>query len=506
MSFIQEKKPFKKILIANRGEIAARIIKTVQEMGIPAVSVYSDPDQRSPHVWLSDESYPLHGIESSETYLHIEKILDIAKKNECDAIHPGYGFLSENPEFAKACQDSGITFIGPSSKTIAQLGDKLKAKEIAKRAEVPVLPEISVPIGISEDELKKSAERIGYPILIKAAAGGGGKGVRLVKTDEELNQAVESCQREAKSAFGDPRVFFEKYLDHPRHIEIQIFRDDYGNMAYLFERECSIQRRFQKVLEESPSPVLTSSLREKMGEAAKKIAEQAGYTNAGTVEFLLDSSGNFYFLEVNTRLQVEHPVTEMVTLQDLVEWQILIAEHQKLPLKQEQLKLNGHALECRIYAEDPAHDFFPSTGKIEVYEEPVGPNIRIDSGIIKGSEMTIHYDPMLAKLIVWGNTREKTLRRMQKALKRFAILGVVTNIEFLQGLVSHPEFVKGNLSTHFLSENQISFRGNTPDEVLTAAAAFYLAGKNFYQDKKDQPSASLEKKTPWESLGKWRGM
>jgi acetyl-CoA carboxylase biotin carboxylase subunit len=489
---------FKKVLIANRGEIAVRTAKTLREMGIKAAAVYSKPDQDSRHLYFADEAYPLDGTAPSETYLKIDKILTIAKKAKVDAIHPGYGFLSENPIFAKACQDERIVFIGPSAKAIQALGNKLSAKTLAEKAGVPVVPEM---VWDEKTPLKLLREKIGYPLLIKAAAGGGGKGMRLVQKEEEFLSAAQAARHEAESAFGDGKIFIEKFLLKPRHVEFQIFGDLHGNMVHLFERECSIQRRYQKIVEESPCVPLSPELRSRMGNSAVKVAKSADYGNAGTVEFLVDQSGNFYFLEMNTRLQVEHPVTEMVVRRDLVRLQIQVAGGEKLPFQQEDLNQDGHAFECRIYAEDPFHGFLPSTGTLELFEPPEGPNIRVDTGVAKDSKITVDYDPMLAKLIVWGNNRSESLQKMLCALRHFAILGVSTNIEFLQTLFEHPSFQKGNLHTQFLSEHPIHAKEKTvPEEAWISAVLSLSAAKK-------SPSAketSLKKLSPWDSIGSWR--
>lgn len=463
---------YRKVLIANRGEIAVRIARTLQQMGVATVAVFSEPDRGSPHVSACDEAYPLEGKTSGETYLQGAKIIEIAKSHGVDAIHPGFGFLSENATFAKAVADAGLTFIGPKPEVIRAMGDKISAKKAFAAAGVPVVPGWSGSMDEASSSIAREAERIGYPVLIKAAAGGGGKGMRAVVSPTELSSAIESAQREAAAAFGDGRVFMEKLIERPRHVEIQILGDHHGNVVHLFERECSIQRRHQKIVEESPSPALTPDLRERMGSAAVTAAKAAGYTNAGTVEFMVDPHGAFYFLEVNTRLQVEHPVTEMVTRLDLVEWQLRIAAGERLPFAQSDLRQDGHALEVRIYAEDASRGFMPSIGKINAYAPPRGPNIRVDDGVREGSEVSVYYDPMLAKLIVWGRSREESIRRMIWALDRYVVLGVTTNIEFLRTLLDHAEFRTGRIHTGFLSEQTITAESNQtmPDEVLIAAA------------------------------------
>jgi 3-methylcrotonyl-CoA carboxylase alpha subunit len=464
---------FKKILIANRGEIAVRVAQTVQEMGILAATVYSDPDRSAQHVLAVDEAYALEGKTAAETYLRGEKIIAIARGKQVDAIHPGYGFLSENAGFAQACGNAGITFIGPSPEVIRATGNKIAAKKTLAAAGVPVVPGWTGTGKEDSARFQAEASRIGYPLLIKAASGGGGKGMRLVREERELLHAVESAQREAGAAFGDSEVFLEKFLERPRHVEFQIFGDSHGNVVHLFERECSIQRRHQKILEETPSPALNPQLRARMGEAAVRAARAVHYTNAGTVEFLVDSNGEFYFLEINTRLQVEHPVTELTTGHDLVRAQILVAAGESLPFSQETLRQDGHAIEVRICAEDASRDFMPSTGTIAVFEPPVGPSIRVDSGVVKNSEVSVYYDPMLAKLIVKGRDRNEAMEKLSWALSRFAVLGVTTNISFLRALIAHPEFRAGKLHTQFLQEHSIAAqnRGASREAIVAAALA-----------------------------------
>ncbi|MCO6438033.1 MAG: acetyl-CoA carboxylase biotin carboxylase subunit [Phycisphaerae bacterium] len=493
---------FKKVLIANRGEIAARIASTLQQMGVTAMAVCSEPDRAAVHVRAADEAYPLEGKTSAESYLRGERIIDIARRHGADAIHPGYGFLSENAEFAQAVANAGLVFIGPSPKVIGSMGDKLVAKETFTKAGVPVVPGWSGDLATARQELPQRASQIGYPVLIKAAAGGGGKGMRVVEREDDLSSAIEAAQREAVAAFGDGRVFLEKYIVRPRHVEIQIFGDTHGNVVHLFERECSIQRRHQKIIEESPSPGLTPELRQRMGEAAVAAAKAIGYTNAGTVEFVVDAAGNFYFLEVNTRLQVEHPVTEMVVQHDLVRAQVLVAAGEPLPFEQESLRQTGHAIECRICAEDASRGFLPSIGKIEQYVPPSGPFVRVDSGVMQGSEITVHYDPMLAKLIVWGRTRDEALDRMAWSLDRFVILGPTTNVEYLRALVGHPEIRAGRMHTQFLQEQSIPLpdAADTPDEALIVAA---LAARRMTSGQRAAADAARQRPprhpSPWES-------
>ncbi len=457
---------FKKVLVANRGEIAVRVMQTLREMGITAVALYSDPDAQAEHVRMADEAIHLPGKTPGETYLQAEKILQLAKERGVEAIHPGYGFLSENENFARACQREGIVFIGPTPEVIRDMGDKIIAKNVMEQAGVPVVPGWAGDLDSPYDTIAREAERIGYPLLVKAAAGGGGKGMRLVNKAEDLKAALEAAGREAKSAFGDARVFLEKYITRPRHIEFQIFGDNFGNAVHLFERECSIQRRHQKIIEETPSPALTPELRARMGEAAVKAAKALGYTNAGTVEFILAEDGAFYFLEVNTRLQVEHPVTELTVHQDLVRLQLMVASGEALPFRQEDLFQDGHAIECRVYAEDPANNFMPGIGRLEKYRLPQGPGIRVDNGVREHGEVTVYYDPMLSKLIVWGKDRKAALEKMSWALRHYVILGVANNVEFLRAIIDHPVFHSGRVHTHFLEENPIAVeRGDIPATV-----------------------------------------
>jgi len=496
---------FRRVLIANRGEIAVRIAATLQQMGITVVAVFSDADRESPHVGCADEAYPLEGVTAAETYLRGDKIIEIARDHRVDAIHPGYGFLSENAAFAQACADASIAFIGPRPQAIRALGDKIAAKQTMAGAGVPVVPGWAGEADAAPKTFGREAKRIGFPVLVKAAAGGGGKGMRVVAKESELEAAMDSARREAKAAFGDPRVFLEKYIARPRHVEFQIFGDAHGNVVHMYERECSIQRRHQKIIEETPSPALTPLLRERMGEAAVRVASVAGYMNAGTVEFLVDESGGFYFLEVNTRLQVEHPITEMTLRQDLVRAQVLVAAGERLPFTQAELRPEGHALECRIYAEDPPNGFLPSSGTLNRFAPPFGPNVRVDSGVMESNDVSVHYDPMLAKVVTWGGYREDSIARMQWALHRFAILGLTTNVEFLSSLLVHPEFRAGRLHTHFLEENPMDVgKPEVPDEVFVAAAMFTspVSGEGVYDPicgDSSEPGSS-----PWNASEGWR--
>ena len=443
---------FSKILIANRGEIAIRIIRTCNRLGIDTVAVYSDADTRSLHRQLADEAVHIGESASQKSYLVIDKIIEAAKSTGCEAIHPGYGFLSENAEFAKAVAAAGMVFIGPGAEAVNMMGDKITSKELAKKAGVPVIPG-HIEALKDEQEALKIAESIGYPVLLKPAAGGGGKGMRIVHKPEEMQDALAAARQETQKAFNDTRIFVERYIENPRHIEIQVLADSHGNVIHLGERECSVQRRYQKVIEESPSPAVTPELREQMGEAACNLARQAGYVSAGTVEYVMDSGHNFYFLEMNTRLQVEHPVTEFVTGLDLVEWQLRIAAGEKLPLTQDQVTLNGWAIEARICAEEPLRDFTPSTGMITRYFAPKGTEVRVDSGVNIGSRVDVYYDSMLAKLICYGKTREDARHNLIEALNGYHIEGVSTNIDFVTSVICLQEFAEGELSTNFINQH-----------------------------------------------------
>ncbi|MCM8778758.1 MAG: acetyl-CoA carboxylase biotin carboxylase subunit [Candidatus Omnitrophica bacterium] len=442
---------FSKILIANRGEIALRIIRACKEMGIRTVAVYSEIDADSLHTKFADESICIGPANPQASYLHIPSIISAAEITDAEAIHPGYGFLSENAHFAEICQSCGITFIGPSSENIRLMGDKLAAKEIMRKAGIPVVPG-SPGVTKDKEEALKIAQQIKYPVIIKSAGGGGGKGMRICHSDVRLVSALLTCQAESEASFGKADVYIEKYIPRARHIEIQILADKYGRVIYLGERECSIQRRYQKLIEESPSPALTPKLRRKLGELAVKGAKAINYNNLGTMEFLMDEEGNFYFMEMNTRLQVEHPVTEMVTGIDIVKEQIKLAAGEKLSIKQDDLKLNGWAIECRVNAEDPDNNFLPSPGRIDTYITPGGRGVRIDSHIYAGYVVPPNYDPLLAKLIVYGKTRIEAIKIMQRALEEFAIEPIKTTITFHRKVFSTPEFIEGNFSTDFVNK------------------------------------------------------
>ena len=469
----------KKILVANRGEIALRVMKTAKNMGIKTVAVYSEADRNSPHVKFADEAIYLGPPPSNQSYLLGDKIIEEALKLDVDAIHPGYGFLSENADFAEQVEKSGMIFIGPRSHAIKIMGSKLAAKEAVKKYNIPMVPGIDEAI-TDVDKAITIAEKIGFPILIKASAGGGGKGMRVVDKAEELEDQMKRAISEAENAFGDGSVFIEKYVTSPRHVEIQVLSDSHGNSVHLFERECSIQRRHQKVVEEAPSAVLTPELRQQMGEAAVKVAKACDYLGAGTVEFLLDENHNFYFLEMNTRLQVEHPVTEMITGLDLVEQQIKIANGEKLAFLQDDLKIKGHAVELRVYAEDPLNNFMPSVGKLEVYSPPSGKNIRVDDGFEQGMQVPIQYDPMLSKLVTYGKTREQAIQLMLEAIAGYKVEGVNTTLPFGKFVFQHQAFRSGDFDTHFVkryySEEDLKEQ-NAADALLAAKIALkqYLA-------------------------------
>jgi 3-methylcrotonyl-CoA carboxylase alpha subunit len=498
--------PFRKVLIANRGEIARRIIRACHELGIRAVAVYSDVDEQAPWVREADEAYALRGSMATETYLDQEKLLIIASNCGAEAVHPGYGFLSENAGFAAACARQGIVFIGPSPEAMRALGSKAAARTLAEANDVPVVPGID-GAGKSDDELAAAAGAIGYPVLIKASAGGGGKGMRVVNSPGELRDGLQAARREAESAFGDPHVLLEKYFTEIHHVEIQVLGDHHGRLLHLYERECSIQRRHQKIIEESPAPVLHDPrIREAMAAAAVRLAQAAGYTSAGTVEFIVDGEGNFYFLEMNTRLQVEHPVTEAVTGIDLVNWQLRIAAGEPLLFNQDDIRQRGHAMECRIYAEDPANNFLPSIGEISLYHRPAGPGLRIDDGIETGSAVSPYYDPMLAKVITWGADRAEAIRKMDRALREMVVLGVTTNIEYLRAILAEPAFLAGSTSTNFLAEQMPKWQpSRTVNQAEWIAAAVYeaIGGTTI-----NRPSAGegIEVHDPWETARGWRNV
>jgi len=501
---------FKKILIANRGEIACRVIKTARRLGVKCVAVYSEPDAGARHVALADEAYSIGPAAAAESYLRGDRILEAARQSAAEAVHPGYGFLSENADFAEACAKSGLVFIGPPPAAIRAMGSKSAAKDIMGRAGVPLVPGYH---GDAQDAalLQHEADRIGYPVLIKASAGGGGKGMRIVDKAADFAAALASCQRESKASFGDARVLLEKYLTRPRHIEIQVFADTRGDALYLFERDCSVQRRHQKVLEEAPAPGMTQARRYSMGEAAVAAARAIGYVGAGTVEFIAEpgdgkDAGTFYFMEMNTRLQVEHPVTEMITGLDLVEWQLRVACGEALPRSQDELAISGHALEARIYAEDPARNFLPSTGRITHLSAPAeSRHVRIDTGVRAGDVITPYYDPMIAKLIVWDADRPAALARMRGALEQFQVVGVTTNAEFLARLVDCGAFASADLDTGLIARNRAQLMHAPPaagDEVLALAALAELL--SIERGAKERAAASGDPCSPWGAYDGWR--
>ena len=469
------RKMFNKILIANRGEIAVRVLGACHEMGIAAVAVYSDVDRASLHVRKADEAYPIGAAAAAESYLNIEKILDVAARSGADAIHPGYGFLSENAKFAQACADAGVKFIGPSAAAMDAMGSKTRARQAMERAGVPFVPGTSRGLE-SFEQAEQVAARIGYPVMLKAAAGGGGKGMRLVHAPAALKSALEGARSEAERSFGDGEVYIEKAMVNPRHIEMQVLADEHGNIVYLGERECSLQRRHQKVVEESPSPIVDADMRSRMGEVAVRVARAAGYTNAGTVEFLVDQQKNFYFLEMNTRLQVEHPVTELVTGLDLVQLQIRIAAGERLAFAQDEVQIRGHAIECRIYAEDPDNDYFPSPGKITLLLEPSGPGVRRDSGMYEGWTVPMDYDPLLAKLIGYGADRNQAIGRLMRALNEYFVGGIKTNISLFLRILSDPDFRAAKLDTGFLDRLLEKKRAEPPTDSKATEVAAIAAG------------------------------
>ncbi|MCB0101911.1 MAG: acetyl-CoA carboxylase biotin carboxylase subunit [Anaerolineales bacterium] len=493
---------FNKILIANRGEIAIRIMRACRELGIQTVAVYSDADKNAQHVQFADEAVHIGNAAPKESYLNMDVLIQAALHSKADAIHPGYGFLSENASFAAAVEAANLTFIGPSAASIRAMGDKAESKILMKKAGVPTVPGHE---GLETyEEFKKAAKEIGYPVLIKASAGGGGKGMRVVHAENELQEAIELARSEAQNSFGDERLLIEKYLAEAHHIEIQVFGDHHGNLVHLFERECSVQRRHQKIIEESPSPLLTPELREKMGEAAVAAARAVNYNNAGTVEFIFDPKlSTFYFLEMNTRLQVEHPVTELVTGLDLVHWQIRIAAGEKFPFAQTDLHQHGHAIECRVYAEDPSTGFLPSTGKLLQFIQPQGPGIRVDSGFAAGDEVTHFYDPLLAKLIVYAGNREDAIKRMKNALNDFIVHGVVTNMDYMHAVLETDDFKQGKVTTRWVDTKFGEW--NVPQPELHALIAAALTDVVFVGGK-TQPAVSNETDpfNPWKQTGNYR--
>ena len=495
---------FKKILIANRGEIAVRVIRTCRDLGITPVALYSEADRGALHVRLCDEAFFIGAAASAQSYLSIEKVIDAAKKSQADAIHPGYGFLSEKAAFAEACKDAGLTFIGPSAKSIALMGSKVESRRAVARFGVPMVPGTMDPL-TDETEARRIAAGIGYPVMLKASGGGGGKGLRLVRSESEIGDALSVTRAEAQAAFGDDAVYLEKYLQRPRHIEIQVLADQQGHAVFLGERECTIQRRHQKVVEECPSPIMDDDLRRRMGEAALNVVRAAEYYNAGTVEFMVDPERRFYFLEMNTRLQVEHPVTEMVTGLDLVRLQIQIAAGMPLELKQEDVRLNGSAIECRIYAEDPDNNFFPSPGTIHLLRTPSGPGIRDDSGVYEGWTVPLDYDPLISKLVAWGASREEAIHRMLRALQEYRVGGIQTNLAFFRELLHDERFRKGDFDTSFLES--WSQRAKAPVAVPDFErdlAAIAAALRDADQGPASEPPAAPN--SAWKREARLRGL
>jgi acetyl-CoA carboxylase, biotin carboxylase subunit len=492
---------FKKILVANRGEIAVRVIRACREMGIGSVAVYSDVDRAALHVRKADEAFHIGPAAASESYLNIPKIIEVARMSGAEAIHPGYGFLSENARFAQACADARITFIGPTPQTMEVMGSKTRARQAVKTVGVPFVP--GSLRGMEFEEIAKRADEIGFPVMLKAAAGGGGKGMRRVETAAELKSAFEAARSEAQRSFGDGEIYIEKFIVNPRHVEIQILADEHGNCIYLGERECSVQRRHQKVMEESPSPIVTEEMREAMGEVAVRVAKAAGYTNAGTVEFIVDEKRNFYFLEMNTRLQVEHPVTELVTGLDLVCLQIRIAAGEPLLLSQSEVRLRGHAIECRIYAEDPDNNCFPSPGKITLLQTPSGPGIRLDSGMYEGWSVPIDYDPLLAKLIAYGSDRAEVIARLERALYEYFVGGIKTNISLFRRILRDFDFRAGRMDTSFLDRLLAKPEEDSPNSSKDGSAGIASIAAGLFAAL--EPTAAMSRTdVPRDATSKWK--
>jgi acetyl-CoA carboxylase biotin carboxylase subunit len=492
--------PFRKLLIANRGEIAVRIARGCRELGVRTVAVYSEPDAGAPHLRAADEAYALGGTTASETYLRGDLLVEIARRSGAEAVHPGYGFLAENADFAQRCADAGLVFVGPPPAAMRALGSKTAARKTLQAAGVPVVPGTLDPVPTA-DEAAKLARDIGFPIALKAVSGGGGKGMRVVHAPADLESAFRQASSEAQAAFGDPSMYLERLITRPRHVEVQILADRDGNVVHLGERECSVQRRHQKLVEESPSPAVDPDLRARMGDVAVRAAQAVGYTNAGTCEFLLDADGSFYFLEVNARLQVEHPVTELVTGLDLVHQQLRIAAGEPLGFTQDDVHFRGHAIECRVSAEDPYNGFFPSTGRVRAVHEPAGPGVRLDSALEAGQDVSLHYDPLLAKLIVWAPDRPAALRRMRRALGEYLVLGVATTIPFHRWLMEHPSFVGGDLETGFVDRHWSGEPAHNPADLENVAIAAALAAHTRRQSRR--PAApSADSGSRWLSLAR----
>ncbi len=501
---------FKRILIANRGEIAVRVMRACRELGIETVAVFSEADRTALHVKEADYAYPIGPPAARESYLVIDNILAAVRRSGADAVHPGYGFLAENATFARRCEEAGIVFIGPTPEAMEQMGDKVSARTLMQKARVPVVPGSGGTLDTAE-EVVEVCNRIGFPVMLKAAAGGGGKGMRLVQKSEELQSALRAVRSEAKSSFGDDRMYVEKYVTKPRHVEVQVMADKFGNTVHVFERECSIQRRHQKVIEESPSPAIDERIRSEMGRVAVQAAKAVDYVGAGTIEFLVDADRHFYFLEMNTRIQVEHPVTEMITGVDLVKTQIEVAAGIPLSFRQEDLSTRGHAIECRIYAEDPYNNFFPSPGKISFLQPPGGIGIRDDSGVYSGCEVTVHYDPIISKLVAWGPTRHDAIQRMRRALEEYSIHGLVTNLAFHRWVLQHPRFLSGDFDTNFIPQEFHAFKalGDTAHREAALAVAA-LAARERELDRALRLSRSVparQQRSAWKDAGRrggWR--
>lgn len=498
----------KKILVANRGEIAVRVIRTSREMGIKTVAVYSEADRKSMHVYHADEAYFIGPSPSSESYLAIDKIIDVARRSGADAIHPGYGFLSENAGFSERCKQEGLIFIGPPASAISKMGDKITARHTMMEAGVPVVPGTKAKIS-NDEEIFDVAKRVGLPIMLKASAGGGGKGMRHVKDVKDLLDGFRSARSEARDAFADDTVYVEKYIESPHHIEFQILADEHGKVIHLFERECSVQRRHQKVIEETPSPLITPRVREEMGQTAVRAAEAVGYVGAGTVEFIVDDNQHYYFLEMNTRLQVEHPITERVVGVDLVKEQINIANGKDLALEQDKLEQFGHAIECRIYAEDAGNNFMPSPGEIKYISEPMGLGVRTDGYIHQGYEIPIYYDPLISKLVAWGEDRTAAIERMSRALHEYKITGVKHNIKFLQRIMNNPVFKGGNYNTHFIEENSASLFGEIESHKEFEDVAVMTAFVDYLKSLGQASQANGQRQkvqNSWREFGKRRAV
>jgi acetyl-CoA carboxylase biotin carboxylase subunit len=490
----EKPRKIRKVLVANRGEIALRVMRTCREMGLRTVAVYSDADRKALHVRAAYEAVRIGPAPVSESYLRADAILEAARRTGADAIHPGFGFLSENASFARAVRDAGLVFIGPSAESMEAMGDKLASRKAMIAAGVPVVPGTEEPVA-DDETLRAEAARVGFPLMIKASAGGGGKGIRIVRSEDELSAAAERARGEARTAFGDDRVYLERYLEEPRHIEVQVFGDRHGHCVHIGERECSIQRRHQKVVEERPSPLVDDALREKMGAAAVKAAAAIDYEGAGTIEFLVDASRDYYMLEMNTRLQVEHPITELTSGLDLVRWQLLVAMGEPLPMTQEQIRHEGHAIEARIYAEDADHGFLPATGRVQRLELPGGPGVRVDTGLFEGMEVSPHYDPMLAKLCVHAATREQAIDRMRRALSEMTVTGVITNLPFLRRVIESEAFGSGHYDTNTVEGNPEAFAPRLPEQrvkavaVLAATMAHVLRRRRGFADRSAGASA-----------------